>query len=343
LTRSALAVLALGGNALITTDQVGTQREQLRNARRAAGAIVTLARSGFRVLVVHGNGPQVGRELLRNEESSTKIPPHSLDVCVAATQGTMGFLLALETANALRRVQLKTPVSPVMTQVLINPEDAAFQNPTKPIGPFYNNWRAKALMKTEGVHMVEDAGRGWRRVVASPPPLEVLNLDSVEALLSAGHIVIAGGGGGVPVAVDPKGQLTGVEAVVDKDRTAAMLAGDLGAELLVLLTGVDQIYANFGRTDQSPLERVSVVELRALYEAGQFPPGSMGPKVESALEFVEDGGVQAIITSAAKFAAALADRAGTRIAAVADEGAPMRRQISLFPPLSDDENDDDDA
>jgi len=331
LARAAIAVLAFGGHTLVSHDQAGSShREQVRLAKKAARSVVQLVRDGFRVLVVHGNGPQVGRELIRNEEASTKLPPAPLDVCVAATQGTIGYMLDLEVRNELRRLQMKWPVSTVLTYALVGLDDQAFQNPTKPVGPFLTEWRARTLMKAGEQHMVEDAGRGWRRVVPSPRPVEIVNLDSVESLLDAGHVVFAGGGGGVPVAVDARGQLIGVEAVIDKDRTAALMAADLGAELLVLLTGVDQVYVNFGRTDQRAIDRVAATELRALHREGHFAAGSMGPKVEAALEFVEDGGLTAIITSADKLAAALSDRAGTRVARVTNV-APIRRQMPLFP------------
>jgi len=328
--RAAIAVLSFGGNALLPLDQTGTHREQLRMARRAARSVVALVREGFRVLIVHGNDPQIGRELVRNEEASTKLPPMPLDVCVASTQGAIGYMLDLEIRNELRRLQMKWPVTTTITQALVGLDDAAFQVPTYPIGPHLSEWRAKTLMKAGGVHMVEDVGRGWRRVVASPRPIEIVNLDSVEALLEAGHVVIAGGGGGIAVAVDARGQLIGVEAVIDKDRTASLMAGDLGAELLVLLTSVDQVFVNYGRTDQRPLDRVSATELRALHREGHFAPTTMGPKVEAALEFVEDGGTNAIVTSTDKLSAALADRAGTRVTRLVAEG-PIRRQMALFP------------
>lgn len=300
-------------------------------ARRAARSVVALVREGFRVLIVHGNDAHIGRELVRNEETSTKLPPMPLDVCVASTQGAIGYMLELEIRNELRRLQMKWPVTTVTTQALVGLDDAAFQMPNHAIGPYLSEWRAKTLMKAGGVHMVEDPnGRGWRRLVASPRPIEIVNLDSVEALLEAGHVVIAGGGGGIAVAVDARGQLIGVEAIIDKDRTAALMAGDLGAELLVLLTSVDQVFLNFGRTDQKAIDRVSASELRAFHREGHFPAGTIGPKVEAALEFVEDGGPNAIVTSTDKLSAALADRAGTRIARVVAEG-PIRRQMALFP------------
>lgn len=299
-------------------------------ARRAARSVVALVREGFRVVIVHDNDPQIGRELVRNEEASTKLPPSSLDVCVASTQGAIGYLLDLEIRNELRRMQMKWPVSTIITQALVGLDDGAFQMPTHPIGPYLSDWRAKTLTRAGGVHLTEDAGRGWRRVVPSPRPIEIVNLDSVEALLESGHVVVAGGGGGVAVAVDARGQLIGVEAVIDKDRTAALMAGDLGAELLVLLTSVDHVYLNFGRTDQEALDRISAAELRGHHRDGHFPPHSMGPKVEAALEFVEDGGTNAIITSTDKLVAALSDRAGTRVSRVVADG-PMRRQMALFP------------
>ncbi|MBL8786436.1 MAG: carbamate kinase [Deltaproteobacteria bacterium] len=330
MARTAIAVLSFGGLALMPQDTAGTHRDQLKMARRAARSVVALVREGFRVLVVHGNEAQMGRELVRNEESSTKLPPQPLDVCVASTQGALGYLLDLEIRNELRRLQMKWPVTAVVTHALVGLDDAAFQRPTQALGPYLSEWRAKTLMRSGDVHMVEEAGRGWRRVVPSPRPLEVVNLDSIESLLEAGHVVIAGGGGGVAVAVDARGQLIGVEAVIDQDRTAALLAGDLGAELLILLTSVDQVFANFGRTDQRPIDRVSSIELRQLLREGHFPGDSMGPKVEAALEFVEDGGPNAIVTSTEKLAAALADRAGTRLSRVVAEG-PIRRQMALFP------------
>ncbi len=328
--RAAIAVLSFGGNSLLPLDQTGSHREQLRMARRAARSVVALVREGFRVVIVHGNDPQLGRELVRNEESSTKLPPTPLDVCVASTQGAIGYLLDLEIRNELRRLQMKWPVTTVVTQTLVGLDDQAFQAPTCAIGPYVSEWRAKTLMKSGGVHMVAEAGRGWRRVVPCPRPIEIVNLDSIEALLEAGHVVIAGGGGGVAVAVDARGQLIGVEAVVDKDRTAALMAGDLGGELLVILTSVDQVFLNFGRTDQRAIEKVSASELRSFHRDGHFPPETMGPKVEAALEFVEDGGTNAIVTSTEKLAAALADRAGTRVARAVAEG-PIRRQMALFP------------
>jgi len=341
LARAAIAVLALSGSALIPTDQSGTHREQIRMARKASRAVATLVREGYRVLVIHGGDPQISRELTRNEESSTKLPPMPLNSCVASVQGSAGHLLDVEVRNELKRLQIDKPVSTVLTQALVGLDDPAFRRPLKPIGPTLSEWRARTVSRGSDVRMVEEVDKGWRRVVPSPRPLQVVNLPTIEALLEAGHIVIAAGGGGVPVAVDARGQLIGVEAVIEKDRTAALLGIDLGAELLVLLTAVDQLYTHFGRVDQRPIDRVTTAELRDLQREGQFPPSSVGPKVEAVIEFMEDGGSHAIITSAEQFAAALADRAGTRVLRQAEQG-PLYRQFSLFDLAPEHESDAED-
>ena len=334
--RPRLAVVALGGNALLPADDLGTPKDQIRAARRIAKPIVSLVREGLRVLVVHGNGPQVGRELLRSEEAATKVPPRALQHCVASTQGTMGYLLTQALRNVLRTSGVERQVTSLLTQVLVSPDDPAFDNPTKPIGPFYSSWRARELTKNHGWQMVEDAGRGWRQIVPSPRPIDVLDIAGIEALVDAHHVVIAGGGGGVPVSIDSRGNIAGVSGVVDKDRTAALLANLLGADLFIVLTAVDHIYLNFGKTDQRALEHTHREELRALLAEGQFPPGNMGPKIEAALDFLDDGGAGAIITSARKLTAALADRAGTRITRDPHD-VSVRRQLALFPRVDDDE------
>jgi carbamate kinase len=328
-SRAAIAVLAFGGGVMSAPEQGATYRQQVRLARRAARAVVTLLREGFRVVVLHGNAPHVSRELVRNEESSTKLPPYPLDLCVASAQGQSSYLLDVELRNELRRLQIEKPVSTILKYTLVGLDDPAFRQPVVPVGPALSEWRAKTLNRTTDVRLVEGPNRGWRRVVASPRPLQVVNTPSIEAMLKAGHVVIAGGGGGIPVAVDARGQLIGVEALVDKDRTAALLGVDLGAELLVLLTSVDHVYAHFGKVDQRPIERISARELRALAADGHFPAASIGPKVEAALEFVEDGGNHALITSPEQFAAALADRVGTRVSGLAEPRAAST-QLGLF-------------
>ncbi len=326
---SRIAVMAVGGNALIRPGQVGTHNEQIRAADKVARNILALVREGYRVVVVHGNGPQVGRELIRSEEASTKVPPHSLDTCVAATQGHMGDMLMRGLRNQMKRTGLVRPLSTLVTQVLVSEQDPAFHLPTKPVGPFLSAWRAKEVARSLGHKMVEDAGRGWRRVVPSPKPLDIFGLEAVETLLEAKHIVIAGGGGGIPLVVNPRGQLTGVDAVIDKDRTAALIAGFIGADVLVMVTAVDNVYVDFGKPEQRALEQVTAAEMRHHLHAGHFATGSMGPKVESALFFIEEGGAAAIITSPERLVAALNDRAGTRMMRSTGQ-TTVRTQLRLF-------------
>lgn len=329
-TSPALAVVAMGGNALLPSDVLGTPGDQVKAARRISRSVLSLLREGFRVLIVHGNGPQVGRELLRSEEAANKVPPRALQSCVASTQGTMGFLLSQALRNTLVEAEVDHLVSNLNTQVLVNPDDPAFEKPTKPIGPSYSAWRARELMKAHGWHMVEDSGRGWRQVVPSPRPVDILDLHGVETLLEADHLVIAGGGGGVPMALHQSGEIGGVSGVVDKDLTAALFANHLGADLLIFLTAVEQVSTHFGTSKQKDIGKTDRAEIRQLLDDGHFPDGSMGPKVEAALEFLDDGGACAVITSAKKLAAALADRAGTRI--TRDQGeVTARRQLPLFP------------
>jgi carbamate kinase len=324
-----LAVVAVGGSELIQKGQPGTHREQIRASRRLARSVITLLQEGYRVLLVHGNGPQVGRELIRSEEASTKTPPRPLDLCVAATQGTVGELLVREIRNLMRRERIDREVIALHTQVLVSREDPAFGTPSKAIGPLYSEWRARELMKTTKWDFVEEGKDQWRRVVPSPSPLDVMGIDAFTPLLDSGTVVLAGGGGGVPLAVDAKGDFVGVEAVVDKDHTAALMAEHLGAEVLILLTDVDHVYTSFGRPDQTTLEHVTAAELRQLADAGHFPASSIGPKIEASLQFVENGGSTAIITNAEKIAQALADRGGTRIS-LTERASGVRHQLPLF-------------
>lgn len=338
MSRAPIAVLALTGPGFTPADEPSTHRDELRVAKRAARAVAVLVREGYRVLAVHGSGGQVARELMRNEEAHTKAPPRPIDVCVAAACGTTGYLLATETKNELRRLQISKSVTAMLPWTLVGLDDPAFRKPDRPLGPVFNSYRARAQGRLTDVHLVEVDG-GWQRAVPRPRPLEILNLDALEALLDRGHLVIAGGGG-LPVAVDARGQLIGVEAVVDEDLTAALLAEHLGAELLTILIEADQLHANLGRTDQRSLDRVTCAEVRALVESGQL--NGHGRRLDAALEFVEDGGVRAILTSGDRLAAALADRAGTRIMRAVD-GAPVRRQLPLFPAAPDAAQLEDDA
>ncbi len=323
--RGRLAVLAVPGAALAGRD-IGTSRDTVRAASRVARAVVVLVREGYRVLVVHGSQPQLDRELLRSEESATKAPPRPLDACVASTQGTVGYRLNQAVRNALRGAGLKRPVTATLTQVLVSPEDPALQAADAAIGPVYSAWRAREVSRGHGWHMVEQAGLGWRQVVPRPRPVDVLDVDGVELLLDAGHVVLAGGGGGVPVAVNGKGELNGVRAVIDAELTAGLFASLLGAHLMVFLTDLEHLYVNFGGTEQRALEHLDREQLRSHHSAGQFRDDA---RVEAALEFLDEGGQAVVLTSHARLAAALNDRAGTRVSRDAGP-ATVTKQLGLF-------------
>jgi carbamate kinase len=308
-----LAVVAFGGNALLRPEDSGTTAQQLERAREAVRHLLPVLARGYELVVVHGNGPQVGNILLQTEEAASRIPPQSLDFCVAQTQGSLGFLLELAFANELPRAGFRKEVVTVVTQVEVDAADPAFLNPSKPIGPFFRAEQAAMLQEKHGWSMVEDAGRGWRKVVASPKPLAIRGVDVAATLINRGHVVIAAGGGGIPVVVPAEGDVRGVEAVIDKDYAASMLAGVLAADLFVVLTGVERVAKDFGKPGQAWLPRLSSAEARKLLEQGQFPPGSMGPKVDAAIRFVEGGGREVLITRAESLERALAGETGTII------------------------------
>jgi carbamate kinase len=305
-------VLAIGGNALAPSGR-GDAVEQERLAREVAEAAVRLAVDGRRLLLVHGNGPQVGALALAQEAVARHVPPQPLFVLGAMTQGQLGYLLAGALGDALEAAGRPREVAAVMTQVVVDRDDPAFSRPTKPIGPFFPAGRARRLAHARGWSVAEDAGRGWRRVVPSPEPLEVVEWPEISALLDSGRLVVACGGGGVPVTRSGDG-LVGVEAVIDKDLAAARLGALVGASDLLLLTGVEQVALDWGTPRERPIREMSVDEARAHLADGQFPPGSMGPKVEAAVRFVEGGGRQAVITSLERGADGLAGLAGTRVA-----------------------------
>lgn len=307
-----LAVVAFGGNALLEPDDHGTVEEQRLRAEEAARWLVELVRRDHDLVIVHGNGPQVGQVLIQMEEGATKVPPGTLDVAVAETEGSVGFLLETALRNRFAAEGLAREVATLLSLVVVDREDPGFRAPTKPVGPFFPRFRAAALRRDHGWTMVEDAGRGWRKVVASPRPLEVLGTRALRRLLAVGHVVIAGGGGGIPV-VREGTALVGVEAVIDKDRTASLLARDLQADVLVILTGVPQVVKNFGKKSATPLPELSVREARRLLARDHFPPGSMGPKIEAAVDFVEATGRRAVITDIQNLSAALSGAAGTHL------------------------------
>ena len=308
-----IALLAIGGNALLKEKESGLQEEQLENARETAETLARVVAAGYALCIVHGNGPQVGNLLIQQEAAATQIPPYSLDIAVGMTQGSMGYMLERMLRNRLRFEKLDTPVTTVLTEVVVDRNDPGFGNPTKFIGPFYPEFRARELAKTKKWKVKEDSGRGWRKVVPSPMPMEIVQLEAIRLLLETGHAVIAGGGGGIPVIRDASGFLVGVEAVVDKDRLSALLAGQLGAHLYVVLTGVPKVALDFGKPTQRWVDRMTASEARKHLAEGQFPPGSMGPKIESALSFLDSGGKEVLITSPDALKGNSFESVGTRI------------------------------
>lgn len=302
-------VVALGGNAFAEGERGLTMAGQFRYAHKAMESLAPLFDSGAALALVHGNGPQVGHMLVRVEESLGKAYALPLEVCVAESEGELGYVLAQSLRNVLAERGVRRPIASLLTQVVVDPEDPGFARPTKPIGPWYQGAQAEEL-RARGFALTEDPERGLRRVVASPEPRAVVEAALVETLLDAGAIVVAAGGGGVPV-VEKEGRLHGVDAVVDKDLTAALLAEAIGAELLVILTGVPCAYLDWRKAAERPVGRVSVREAREHLAAGHFPPGSMGPKIEAAARFASKEGRRAVITDPPHLIAALAGEAGT--------------------------------
>jgi carbamate kinase len=311
-----LAVIAIGGNSLTLENQVGTIDEQFANARRACAHIATLIERGWSVVLTHGNGPQVGSVLERVELGASRgIYRLPLDICDADTEGGIGYMLQQVLGNELRARGLARTVVTLITQTRVDPSDPAFQSPDKPIGPFFVESAARIKMRELGWNMREDAGRGWRRVVPSPRPLEIIEADAVRRCIDQGLIPIAAGGGGVPVVEKSARCYSGVEAVVDKDRASALLAHMLGADVLLITTGVHAVQVGFRTAEARELEEVERAELRRYLEEGEFPAGSMLPKIEAALSFVDGapGKRFAVITDPESVVEAAEGRAGTRV------------------------------
>jgi carbamate kinase len=307
-TASPRTVVALGGNALVRPGEEGTPEQQAARAKEAAKHLAAFPKD-TELVVTHGNGPQVGELLLRSDLTADKFPAIPIDLAVAATQGQIGVMLQHALAEALGR-----PASTVCTTVVVSSDDPDFQNPTKYVGSFYDEAGAKAQTEALGWQMKEDPGRGWRRVVQSPKPSGIIEVESVRSLVSAGVVTVACGGGGVPAVLKAGGGLTPVEAVVDKDLASALLARELGASRFIILTAVDEIMINFGKDDQQSLRDVGPDELRRHAADGQFPAGSMGPKVEAVLAFLDgNAGGEVLITSPEAFGEALAGKCGTWI------------------------------
>lgn len=311
------ALVAVGGNSLIRAGEKGTIAEQLANTRRTAQAIVGIIRLGYNLVITHGNGPQVGAQLLRSERASDVVYGQTLDVCGAASQGEIGYLLAQSLENELAAAGMEVPVASLVTQALVSPDDPAMQHPSKPIGPFYSRADADEKKRLLGWQIVEDAARGYRRVVPSPEPIEILELDVIRALVERGVLVVSTGGGGIPV-MRVNGRLHGVEAVIDKDRASALLASQLRVDLFAISTDTEYVFLNYKKPNQTPLTYVTAAQMEQHLRDGHFPPGNMGPKVESVLRFLHSGGSKAVITSYERLCEAVRGSAGTQI--VADAG-----------------------
>ena len=307
------ALIAVGGNSLIRAGERGTIEEQLYNANETAKSIAQMIKLGWNVIVTHGNGPQAGAALLRSERASGEVYTHSLDMCVATTQSEIGYIMHRALEKQIHLLGMEKIVTTVPTMVSVDPDDKAFNNPTKPIGPFYTKEIAEEKKKTLGWDIVEDASRGYRRVVASPEPKEVLQLEIIKKIIALDVVVVALGGGGIPVIHREYGDIEGSEAVIDKDRSSALLAYNLDVDAFIISTDADKVYLNFKKPNQIGLDTITVDELQNYYDDGHFPAGSMGPKVESVIRFIRNGGRHAIITSYEFLMDALDGKAGTHI------------------------------
>ncbi len=307
------AVVAIGGNSLIQDEAHPSVAGEIAALRETCAHIGGMLASGWDVVLTHGNGPQVGFNLLRSELAAHVAPPLPLDVLGAQTQGSIGYLLQQVLGTELRRRGIRKRVVTVVTQAVVDPHDPAFHRPTKPIGRFYQKDEAQHLQAERRWQMVEDAGRGWRRIVPSPLPVEIVERLVIKGLVHQAIVVIACGGGGIPVVREPDGGLTGVEAVIDKDLASALLAQSIGADLLLISTAVERVALNYGKPDQRDLGSMTVDEAKRYLSEGHFPPGSMGPKVRAAIQYVEAGGPEALITSPQHIERALAGQTGTRI------------------------------
>ncbi|MBS5569003.1 MAG: carbamate kinase [Clostridium sp.] len=307
-------VIALGGNALQEAGKPATAQAQLEVVEKTSEYIADIVERGYEVIVAHGNGPQVGRIVIQNEVASASTPAMPFDVCGAMSQGMIGYHIQQGLSKVLRHRGINKNVVTIVTQVVVDKDDPKFKAPSKPIGPFYTEEEAKAIAEEKGYTMKEDAGRGWRRVVASPLPVEIVELDAVKTLNDAGFVVVTVGGGGIPVVRNEAGDLEGVAAVIDKDLASEKLARDMDADALVILTAVEKVSINFKKPDQKDLDRMSAAEAKQYIKEGHFAPGSMLPKIEAALNFVESKpGRIAIITSLDKAVDAIEGRAGTAI------------------------------
>ncbi|MEJ5257003.1 MAG: carbamate kinase [Fervidobacterium sp.] len=306
-----LAVVAIGGNAVNRPGEEATAENMMKNLSETAHFLVSML-DEYDIVITHGNGPQVGNILVQQDLAKHVIPPFPLDVNDAQTQGSLGYMIALTLGNELRKKNIERQIAAVVTQIVVDKNDPGFQKPSKPVGPFYSKEEAEKLHQEKGWIMKEDAGRGWRRVVPSPIPLDIVEKDVIKTLVEKDVIVIAAGGGGIPV-IQENGALKGVEAVIDKDRASALLAKEIEADILIILTGVEKVCVNFKKPDQRELDHLTVEEAKKYLDEGQFPSGSMGPKVEAAIDFVTSTGRECLITDMAVLDKALKGLTGTRI------------------------------
>jgi carbamate kinase len=306
------AVVAIGGNSLIKDKDHQTVPDQIDAACETCVHIASMIEQGWRVVITHGNGPQVGFILLRSELSKKKLHTIPLDVCGAETQGELGYMIQQCLHNEFRKRGIRSQVVTVVTQTLVKKRDPDFRHPTKPIGPFYRKAEAERYRRERGWKMVDDAGRGWRRVVPSPMPVRIVEQDVIRGLIRRGVVVVAVGGGGIPV-IEERGRLKGVEAVIDKDHASALLAIGLKADLFLISTAVEKVALNFGKPDQQPLERMTLEEAKQFFKQGHFPSGSMGPKIQAIIAYLENGGKEALITNPDNIERALNGKTGTHI------------------------------
>lgn len=311
-TMAKIAVVAIGGNSLIKDQAHQTVPDQFDAVRETTIHLASMIENGWNLIITHGNGPQVGFILMRSDLASDVLHRVPLDSCGADTQGALGYTIQQCLYNDLKKLGIKKEVVAVVTQVLVDKEDPAFQNPTKPIGPFYDEKKAKKYRGEQGWNIIEDAGRGWRRVVPSPMPQRIIELEAVKSLIEKGFVVIAVGGGGIPV-IEENGELRGVEAVIDKDFASALLALGIDADLLLISTPVEKVALNFGKPNQKWLDKITLVEAKQYQAEGHFLPGSMGPKMQAIIHFLEKGGKKALITNPENIEYALLGETGTYI------------------------------
>ncbi|MCZ6527564.1 MAG: carbamate kinase [Candidatus Dadabacteria bacterium] len=307
------AVVAFGGNALMGEDGNSTYAEQIIKTDIMCNKLLFLFDMGYRILITHGNGPQVGNFLMQQECLAENVPPMPLEACNAMTQGQIGYMIGHRLRNTFTLNNIKKPIIVFITQVVVSKDDPAFNNPTKFIGPFFNKEQSDKLSREEGWLMREDSGRGFRRIVASPKPIDIIEKEEIAEMAHKDFVVIACGGGGIPVIRDEKGCLKGVPAVIDKDFAAEKIGNFIGAELLLLITPVDRVAINFGTPEQKDLSKITLEEAERYFSEGHFAPGSMGPKIEAAIQFLRSGGKKAIITSLDCIESAIKGEAGTEI------------------------------